>query len=432
MEEQTWPSDLKNPGAIQLGGPLVYRDVLAIVLAGGRGSRLEPLTRDRAKPAVPFGGIYRIIDFTLSNCINSDVRKILVLTQYKATSLNRHIDQGWRLLSRELNEYIEVIPPQQRIAEMWYQGTADAIYQNVYTIEKAAPRDTLILAGDHIYKMNYARMIDYHRENQADLTIACLPAPRELSREFGVIGVDGNERVVSFLEKPKDPPVMPDHPDKVLASMGIYVFNTDVMYELLFQDAAKKETSNHDFGRDIIPAMIAGGARVHAYPFRDENRKEAAYWRDVGTLDAYYQATMDLIQIDPILNLYDQDWPIHTHQPPYPPPKFVHTEGDRRGAAYNSIVCQGAIISGGQVYRSIVSPGVRINSFALIEDAILFDGVDVGRNARIRRAIIDKDVRIPMGFEIGWNHEADIARGFAISEDGIVVVAKGEELERFG
>jgi glucose-1-phosphate adenylyltransferase len=410
----------------------LYRDVLAIVLAGGRGSRLEPLTRDRAKPAVPFGGIYRIIDFTLSNCINSDIRKILVLTQYKATSLNRHLDQGWRFLSRELNEYIEVIPPQQRIAEMWYQGTADAIYQNVYTIEKAAPRDTLILAGDHIYKMNYARMIDYHRDNRADLTIACQPVPREQSREFGVIGVEDDHRVVTFLEKPKDPWVIPDQPDKVLASMGIYVFNTDVMYELLFQDAARKEASNHDFGRDIIPAMIAGGSRVFAYPFRDENRKEAAYWRDVGTLDAYFQTNMDLIQIDPILNLYDQDWPIHTHQPPYPPPKFVHTEGDRRGAAYNSIVCQGAIISGGQVYRSIVSPGVRINSFALIEDAILFDGVDVGRNARIRRAIIDKDVRIPMGFEIGWNREADLARGFTVTEDGIIVVAKGEELERFG
>jgi glucose-1-phosphate adenylyltransferase len=409
----------------------VYRDVLAIVLAGGRGSRLEPLTRDRAKPAVPFGGIYRIIDFTLSNCINSDIRKILVLTQYKATSLNRHLDQGWRFLSRELNEYIEVIPPQQRIAEMWYQGTADAIYQNVYTIEKAAPRDTLILAGDHIYKMNYARMIDYHRDNRADLTIACQPVPRQHSREFGVIGVECDHRVATFLEKPKDPQVMPDHPDKVLASMGIYVFNTDVMYELLFQDAARKEASNHDFGHDIIPAMIAGGSRVFAYPFRDENRKEAAYWRDVGTLDAYFQTTMDLIQIDPILNLYDQDWPIHTHQPPYPPPKFVHTEGDRRGAAYNSIVCQGAIISGGQVYRSIVSPGVRINSFALIEDAILFDGVDVGRNARIRRAIVDKDVRIPMGFEIGWNRDADLARGFTVTEDGITVVAKGEELERF-
>jgi glucose-1-phosphate adenylyltransferase len=410
----------------------VYRDVLAIVLAGGRGSRLEPLTRDRAKPAVPFGGIYRIIDFTLSNCINSDLRKILVLTQYKATSLNRHIDQGWKFLCRELGEYIEVIPPQQRIAEMWYQGTADAIYQNVYTIEKAAPRDTLILAGDHIYKMNYARMIDEHRANRADLTIACLPVPRTQAREFGVMGIDGANHVVNFLEKPKDPPGLPGQPEMALGSMGIYVFNTDVMYELLFQDAARKEASQHDFGRDIIPAMIAGGSRVFAYPFRDENRKGAAYWRDVGTIDAYFQTSMDLIQIDPILNLYDQDWPIHTYQPPYPPPKFVHSEGDRRGASYNSIVCQGAIISGGQVYRSIVSPGVRVHSYALVEDAILFDGVVVGRNARIRRVIVDKDVRIPTGFEIGWNRDADRARGFTVSDDGITVVAKGEDLERFG
>ena len=410
----------------------MYRDVLAIVLAGGRGSRLEPLTRDRAKPAVPFGGIYRIIDFTLSNCINSDLRKVLVLTQYKATSLNRHIDQGWKFLCRELGEYIEVIPPQQRIAEMWYQGTADAIYQNVYTIEKAAPHDTMILAGDHIYKMNYARMIDYHRANRADLTIACLPVPRASSREFGVINVDADQQVESFLEKPQDPPGLLDQPDKVLASMGIYVFNTDVMYELLFQDAAKKEASHHDFGRDIIPAMIAGGSRVFAYPFRDENRKEAAYWRDVGTLDAYYQTSLDLIHVDPILNLYDQDWPIHTYQPPYPPPKFVHTTGDRRGAAFDSTVCQGAIISGGQVYRSIVSPGVRVHSYALVEDSILFDDVVVGRRARIRRAIIDKDVRVPAGFEIGWNHEADRARGFTITDEGVTVVAKGEDLERFG
>src|SRR5262249_24490700 len=263
------------------------------------------------------------------------------------------------------------------------------IYQNVYTIEKAAPRDTLILAGDHIYKMNYARMIEEHRANRADLTIACLPVPRAQASEFGVMGVDGGHRVTSFLEKPKAPPGMPENPDLALASMGIYVFNTDVMYELLFQDAARKEASAHDFGRDIIPAMIAGGSRVLAYPFRDENRKSGAYWRDVGTLDAYYQTSMDLVQIDPILNLYDRAWSIYTYRPRSPPPKFVHTEGDRRGAAYNSVVCQGAIISGGQVFRSIVSPGARVHSYALVEDSLLFDGVVVGRNARIRRAIID-------------------------------------------
>ncbi len=408
----------------------MLRDVLAIVLAGGRGARLEPLTRDRAKPAVPFGGIYRIIDFTLSNCLNSDLRKILVLTQYKAVSLNRHIDQGWKFLSRELDEYVEVIPPQQRIADQWYQGTADAIYQNVYTIEKAAPRDTLILAGDHIYKMNYAEMIASHRERRADLTIACFPVPKGQSRELGVLSIAEDGRVLDFIEKSADAPTMPGHPDQILASMGIYVFTTDVMYERLFRDATRKEASRHDFGHDIIPEMLKD-ARVFAYPFRDENRKEGAYWRDVGTLDAYYQTSMDLISVDPILNLYDRDWPIHTYQPPMPPPKFVHSTVDRRGAAYDSIVCQGSIVSGGQVFRSILSPEVRIHSYALVEDSILFDGVEVGRHARIRRAIIDKDVTIPPRFEIGHDRHADLARGFTVTDGGITVVSKGEDLRRF-
>ena len=408
----------------------MLRDVLAIVLAGGRGARLEPLTRDRAKPAVPFGGIYRIIDFTLSNCLNSDLRKILVLTQYKAVSLNRHIDQGWKFLSRELDEYVEVIPPQQRIADQWYQGTADAIYQNVYTIEKAAPRDTLILAGDHIYKMNYAEMIAFHRDRHADLTIACFPVPKDQSRELGVLSVEADGRVSGFIEKSVDAPTMPGNPDLILASMGIYAFNTEVMYERLFRDAVRKESSRHDFGHDIIPDMLSE-ARVFAYPFRDENRKEGAYWRDVGTLDAYYQTSMDLISVDPILNLYDRDWPIHTYQPPMPPPKFVHTTAERRGAAYDSIVCQGAIVSGGQVFRSILSPGVRIHSYALVEDSILFDGVEVGRHSRIRRAIIDKDVKIPVRFEVGHDRQADLARGFTVTDEGITVVSKGEDLRRF-
>ena len=408
----------------------MLRDVLAIVLAGGRGSRLEPLTRDRAKPAVPFGGIYRIIDFTLSNCLNSDLRKILVLTQYKAVSLNRHIDQGWKFLSRELDEYVEVIPPQQRIADQWYQGTADAIYQNVYTIEKAAPRDTLILAGDHIYKMNYAEMIAFHREKQADLTIACFPMPKDQARELGVVRVTDDGRVTEFIEKQPEAPTMPGHPDLILASMGIYVFTTEVMYERLFRDAVRKESSRHDFGHDIIPEML-NEARVFAYPFRDENRKEGAYWRDVGTLDAYYQTSMDLISVDPILNLYDRDWPIHTYQPPMPPPKFIHTTADRRGAAFDSIVCQGTIVSGAQVFRSILSPEVRLHSYALIEDSILFDGVEVGRHARIRRAIIDKDVKIPPRFEIGYNREADLARGLTVTEGGITVVSKSEDFGRY-
>jgi glucose-1-phosphate adenylyltransferase len=407
----------------------VIRDVLAIILAGGRGSRLEPLTRDRAKPAVPFGGVYRIIDFPLSNCINSGLRRILILTQYKAVSLSRHIDQGWRFLTRELGEYVDVIPPQQRVGEQWYQGTADAIYQNIYSIEKAAPRDTLILAGDHIYKMNYAAMVETHRERRADLTIACLPVPRAQAVDFGVMDVDETGRVVGFLEKPADPPPMPGHPELALASMGIYIFATDRMYDLLFDDALQR-SSSHDFGRDIIPRML-GQDRVFAYPFRDENRKAAAYWRDVGTLDAYFQASMDLISIDPVLNLYDHDWPIITYQPPMPPPKFVHSSGERRGHAQDSIVCSGSIVSGGQVFRSILSPNVRINSFALVEDSILFHGVEIGRHARVRRAILDKGVRVPAGFTVGHDRALDLSRGFTLTEEGITVVPKDEDLERF-
>jgi glucose-1-phosphate adenylyltransferase len=366
----------------------------------------------------------------LSNCLNSDIRKILVLTQYKAVSLARHIDMGWKFLCRELDEYIEVIPPQQRVTDNWYQGTADAIYQNVYTIEKADPRDTLILAGDHIYKMNYAAMIDRHRERDADLTIACLPVPVAEGRDFGIMDVDARGRVLDFVEKPSKPPHLPDQPDKALASMGIYVFKTKVMYELLFQDALRKETSGHDFGRDIIPNMLKD-SRVFAYPFRDENRKTAAYWRDVGTLDAYYQTTMDLITVDPILNLYDREWPIHTYQPPEPPPKFVHDAPGRTGQALNSIICQGSIVSGGEVRRSILSPNVRINSFTHVDDSILFEGVDVGRHARIRRAIIDKGVRVPSGLRIGYDADLDRTRGLTVTEGGLTIVAKGEDLERF-
>ncbi len=408
----------------------MLHEVLAIILAGGRGTRLDPLTRDRAKPAVPFGGIYRIIDFTLSNCINSGLRQILVMTQYKAVSLHRHIDLGWRFLNRELGEYIEVIGPQQRITDQWYQGTADAIYQNIYSIEKAAPRETLILGGDHIYKMNYAAMVEFHRELKADLTVACLPVPREEATEFGVMHCNGEGRVVQFLEKPQDPPGMPSHPETALASMGIYVFSTEVMYDRLFADAARKEGSQHDFGQNIIPSMLADH-RVFAYPFRDENRKHAAYWRDVGTLDAYFNASMDLISLDPVLNLYDRSWPILTYHPPMPPPKFVHAAGARRGAAYDSIVCPGVIISGGQVYRSIISPHVRVNSFALVEDSIILDRVEIGRHARVRRAIIDKDVKVPSGLTIGYDPELDAARGFTISPEGITVVPKGDDLSRF-
>jgi glucose-1-phosphate adenylyltransferase len=403
--------------------------VLTLILAGGKGTRLDPLTRDRAKPAVPFGGLYRIIDFTLSNCINSDLRRVLVLTQYKARSLDRHIAAGWSFLSRQLEEYIDVLPPQQRIDEHWYKGTADAIYQNIYSIEKADPKHVLILAGDHIYKMDYGDMIRAHLEHGADLTVGCLPVPVRDGNQFGIVHLDGQERLTGFVEKPKDPPPMPDNPGLCLASMGIYVFTARLMYELLCQDATRPD-SDHDFGKNIIPGMI-GAHKVYAYPFRDKNRKSVPYWRDVGTLDAYYQANMDLVQIDPVLNLYDREWPIRTNQPQLPPPKFVFCDegpahAARRGEAHDSMVCQGCIVSGGHVRRSILSPSVRVNSYAVVEDSILYEGVDVGRHSRIRRAIIDKDVKIPPHSTIGYDLEHDRQRGFTVTEQGVVVIAKAE------
>jgi glucose-1-phosphate adenylyltransferase len=405
-----------------------------MILAGGKGTRLEPLTRDRAKPAVPFGGLYRIIDFTLSNCINSGLRRVLVLTQYKSHSLDRHIAAGWGFLSRQLEEYIEVLPPQQRIDENWYKGTADAIYQNVYSMEKAKPARVLILAGDHIYKMDYGRMIRSHDERKADLTIGCITVPRKEGREFGIMNVDEEDRVIGFLEKPRDPPALPGSPQECLASMGIYVFNAEVLYDLLLKDAADKE-SNHDFGKNIIPNILKSH-RVFVFRFRDENRKAVAYWRDVGTLDAYYQANMDLVEIDPVLNLYDKEWPIRTYQPQLPPPKFVFSdegpaERARRGEAHDSMVCQGCILSGGHVRRSVLAPNVRVNSYARVEDSILFDGVDVGRHCHIRKAIIDKDVKLPPNTTIGYDLEQDRRRGFLMTEQGVVVIAKAELPESF-
>mgnify|MGYP000449499141 CR=1 FL=1 len=413
------------------------KDVLAVILAGGKGSRLEPLTRDRAKPAVPFGGVYRIIDFTLSNCINSGLRKMLVLTQYKAMSLDRHISLGWqRYLCRELGEFIDVVPPQQRIDEHWYQGTADAVYQNIYTIEKERPQYVVILSGDHIYKMNYMNLVRSHIENKADLTIATLPVELSQARQFGVMQIDSSSRVVGFQEKPAHPTPIPGDPQHALASMGIYVFSARFLFEQLCLDATRPD-STHDFGRDVIPSVI-GTHRVFAYPFMDENLDEkgtkATYWRDVGTVDAYYEANMDLIAVDPQLNLYDRRWPIRTYQPDLPPPKFVFAEkgpSARRGQALDSMVCAGCIISGGQVERSILGPNVRINSYAQVEDSILFEGVNVGRHARIRRAIIDKGVQIPPHTEIGYDAELDRARGFVVTEKGITVIPKNEGMERF-
>jgi glucose-1-phosphate adenylyltransferase len=408
-------------------------NVLAVVLAGGKGSRLEPLTRDRAKPAVPFGGAYRIIDFALSNCINSGLRRILVLTQYKAMSLDRHINVGWRgLLSRELDEFIDVVPPQQRIDEHWYKGTADAVYQNIYTIEKEHPDYVVILAGDHIYKMDYLKLVEAHKAKAADLTVGVLRVPLHEATQFGVLQVEDDLRIVGFQEKPAQPRHMPGDERNALASMGIYVFTARFMFEQLCQDATRRHSA-HDFGRDIIPSVI-DTHRVIAFPFLDENRKNDAYWRDVGTIDAYYEANMEMVAVDPLLNMYDDRWPIRTYHPTYPPPKFVFAEvgpNARRGQALDSIVCPGSIISGGSVERSVLGSNTRVNSYAHVEGSILFDGVDIGRHAKVRRAIIDKGVHIPPGVEVGYDHEHDRSRGFTVSESGVVVIAKAYGAEHF-
>lgn len=408
------------------------KDVLAVVLAGGKGSRLEPLTRDRAKPAVPFGGAYRIIDFTLSNCLNSGIRKMLVLTQYKAMSLDRHINLGWRhFFCRELGEFIDIVPPQQRIDEQWYQGTADAVYQNIYALEKERPQYVVILAGDHIYKMNYQHMVEQHIERGADLTVGALRVDREAASELGVMQVDESNRIIGFEEKQPNPKTIPGDDQHCLASMGIYVFSARFLFEQLCKDATEAE-SNHDFGRNIIPSVI-DTHKVIAFPFRDENRKTDAYWRDVGTMDAYYEANMDLISIDPLLNMYDDEWRIRRYQPCFPPPKFVFGSGggdtDRCGRAIDSIVCQGTIVSGAFVEHCIVGANVRVNSYAHVQDSILFEGVNIGRHAKIRRAIIDKGVEIPKNAEIGFDRELDKARGFHVSDGGVVVIAKGDRVE---
>jgi glucose-1-phosphate adenylyltransferase len=407
------------------------RDVVAVVLAGGKGARLDPLTRDRAKPAVPFGGSYRIIDFALSNCLNSGLRQVLLLTQYKASSLDRHLNLGWhRFFCRDLGERLDVLPPQQRVDENWYLGTADAVYQNIYSLEMAAPRLVIVLAGDHIYKMNYQSLIDAHEENAADVTIGALPVPRADAREFGTMEVDASGRVRKFREKVVDPPAIPGDPGMCLASMGIYCFSWPFLLERLKCDA-NESASRHDFGHDLLPSVVDTHG-VYAFPFRDENRKRNAYWRDVGTVDAYFEANMDLIDVDPQLNMYDEQWPIRTHHPAYPPPKFVFAgEGHdaRRGEATDSLVGPGAILSGGRATRSIIGPGVRVNSFARIEDSILFEGVDIGRHAQVRRAIIDKGVCVPPGMTIGFDLEQDVARGLTVSPQGVTVVPKGHQFE---
>jgi glucose-1-phosphate adenylyltransferase len=400
------------------------RDVVAVLLAGGAGERLYPLTRHRAKPAVSFGGIYRIIDFTLSNCINSGLRRIFIATQYKSLSLNRHIRQAWSIVNPELGEFVEILPPQKRVGEHWYLGTADAVYQNLYSLEREAPRWVLILSGDHIYKMDYAKMLDVHIARGAAVTLAAIEIPCSDSRRFGVIEVDEDRRVTGFDEKPARPRPTPWSDSVCLGSMGIYIFDFDVLVRELQRDA--EQDTHHDFGRDILPRLVASEDRSFAYLFWDENKKEAQYWRDVGTIDAYYEASMDLIQVDPLFNLYDPAWPLRTYQPQFPPAKFVFSHDDRRGQSLDSIVSMGSIVSGALVERSILSPGVRVNSYARVEDSILMSNVVVNRHACIRRAIVDRDVEIPLGAVIGFDPAED-RRRHTVSAGGVVVVTEGEE-----
>jgi len=402
------------------------KDTLGVLLAGGAGERLYPLTRDRAKPAVTFGGNYRIIDITLSNCVNSDLRRVYILTQYKALSLNRHIREGWNIVAREMGEFIEILPPMKRVSENWYMGTADAVYQNIYSIGSEQPKHVLILSGDHIYKMDYRKMLQQHNDSAADITMATLLMdPAECSR-FGVVEVDGDSRITGFQEKPVQTNLRsPYNPSMVSVSMGIYLFNTDVLIPVLLKDA-EDPSSSHDFGKDILPKMV-DEYRVYAFNFEDENKKEAFYWRDVGTLEAYYEANMDMVAVSPVFNLYDADWPIRTHQRQYPPAKFVFAETGRTGTAMDSIVSAGCIVSGGSVKGCILSPNVRVNSYTEVENSILFQEVDIGRHCKIRKAIIDRDVHIPEGTTIGYDVAADKARYF-VTETGITVVTRDYSL----
>jgi glucose-1-phosphate adenylyltransferase len=395
-------------------------DILVMVLAGGVGERLYPLTKERAKPAVYFGGPYRIIDFTLSNCINSGLRKIFIALQYKSLSLSRHLRMGWSVVADELGEFIEILSPQKRVGENWYLGTADAVFQNLYSIQRENPRQLIVLSGDHVYKMDYAKMLRFHRERGAGATLAAIEVPSEEAQRFGVLQVDDQSRLTGFLEKPKDLPPG----QQVLASLGIYIFDVDVLIPALEEDA--KRDTTHDFGKDIIPALISTVA-VYAYRFYDENKKAAKYWRDIGTLDAYYEANMDLCHVNPEFNLYDPEWPLRTYQLQAPPAKFVFAdEGRRCGVALDSIISAGCIISGSKIAGSVLCPNVRVHSFCDIDQSILMPGVRVGRHARIRRAIIDRDVLIPRGALIGYKTDED-RRRHTVTDSGIVVVTIDDE-----
>ena len=415
-------------------GPAITREMLkqtlVITLAGGMGERLYPLTRDRAKPAVPFGGVFRIIDFPLSNCLNSGFHRIAVLTQYKSISLNRHLKVGWSIFPEEQGEFLDTIPPQQRMGQHWYQGTADAIYQNIYTLDKTRPRWVIVLAGDHVYRMNYCDMLSVHLAHEAELTIACLKVPRAQASRFGVVSLDATDRIVGFNEKPHEPAPSPADPERSLVSMGIYIFGTTALVRRVIEDA--KQDTSHDFGKDIIPQMVKTD-RVFAYNFQHPGPggQGPVYWRDIGTIQAYWEANMDLTGVTPEFDLYDTTWPIRTYQEQHPPAKTVFAErpdGRHCGTALNSLVSPGCIISGAKIERCVLSPAVKANAGSEIIESVLMEGVQVGENVKIRRAIIDKEVQIPDGITVGYDHDAD-RRRFTVTDSGIVVVPKGMPVE---
>jgi glucose-1-phosphate adenylyltransferase len=399
------------------------RSTFAMVLAGGRGSRLMQLTDWRSKPAVPFGGKFRIIDFTLSNCVNSGIRRIGVATQYKAQSLIHHLQRGWSFLDGRFDEFIDLLPAQQQIAENWYQGTADAVFQNLDVIRRRKPQYVLMLSGDHVYKMDYGRMLAQHAQSNADLTVACMDVPIEEASAFGVMGVGDDHRITSFVEKPKNPPSIPGRPDRALASMGVYVFNADFLYEQLIRDADDSKSS-HDFGKDIIPRIIAR-YRCFAHDFANScvgiTDGSAPYWRDVGTIDAYWEANIELTKVTPELNMYDQDWPIWTYQEQLPPAKFVFDDEDRRGMAIDSLVSGGNVISGAAVRRSLLFSRVHVHSFASVEDSVILPKVDIGEGAQLRRVVVDKFCHIPAGMRIGFDPIED-AKRFHVSPKGVTLV----------
>lgn len=408
-------------------GSRIQRETLTMVLAGGEGNRLYPLTGMRTKPSVPFGGKYRIIDFALSNCLNSGLRKIYVLTQYKSDSLNQHLYEAWNIFNPELGEFIYSIPPQQKTGNQWYQGTADALFQNLNLMKQRDYTWCLILGGDHIYKMDYMKMLQYHIEKKADLSIANIIVPKEQASRFGIIEIDEEYDVLSFIEKPEDPPEIPGNPGFSFVNMGIYVFNVDKLTKVI-KELVDEKVENLDFGKHVIPRMVDNHYSVRAFRFEDENSPENPYWVDVGTIDSYYKASMDLLNVNPEFNLYDSNWPLRTKQQQYPPAKTLSHEGERVGRAINSLITDGTIISGGLVERSILGASVRVNSYTYVTDSIIMDNCNIGRHAKIRRAIIDKNVNVPEHEEIGFDTEIDKKR-FTVTETGIVVIPKNYQFE---